>query len=126
MGLREIRLESINETFLPTDPGFGQRDPRWVGAWWLGFVICAGLSIIWAVPMLLFPSNLKSNKSSGQDKKEEVPKSAKEMAKGGQSFESWLRRTSSLYIICIIFFICSFTPYKFSSSCLYRAVSNAL
>ncbi len=35
------------------------RDPQWVGAWWLGFVICSIGSIIWAVPMLLFPPVLK-------------------------------------------------------------------
>ncbi len=37
------------------DPDFGPRDPQWVGAWWLGFVICSLLSVTWAAPMILFP-----------------------------------------------------------------------
>ena len=35
------------------------RDPRWVGAWWLGFIICAGCAIVWAVPLAFFPPMLK-------------------------------------------------------------------
>ena len=45
--------------FTNTDPGdLSQKDPRWVGAWWLGFVICAGCSMVWAFPMLLFPAKI--------------------------------------------------------------------
>ena len=29
-----------------------------MGAWWLGFVICAGCSLVWALPMLLFPPKI--------------------------------------------------------------------
>ncbi|CAG2176057.1 unnamed protein product [Oppiella nova] len=39
-----------------------QRDPRWIGAWWLGFVILGTLICICALPMLLFPAEFK-NKS---------------------------------------------------------------
>lgn len=44
--------------FIP-DPGLDRRDPRWVGAWWLGFVICAACSLLPAFPLALFPRNLK-------------------------------------------------------------------
>ncbi len=44
-----------------SDPDIGQKDPRWVGAWWLGFIICAGCSIFWALPMLLFPPKIPSD-----------------------------------------------------------------
>ncbi|ELU09016.1 hypothetical protein CAPTEDRAFT_83735, partial [Capitella teleta] len=41
-----------------SDPGLSEDDPRWIGAWWLGFVICAACSIIPALPLALFPRNI--------------------------------------------------------------------
>ncbi|OWF47303.1 Solute carrier organic anion transporter family member 1B2 [Mizuhopecten yessoensis] len=35
-------------------------DQRWVGAWWLGFIIFGSMSILVAVPILCFPRRLKS------------------------------------------------------------------
>ena len=40
------------------DPGIDKRDPRWIGAWWLGFVICAVGFAVTSLPVLLFPSKL--------------------------------------------------------------------
>ena len=40
------------------DPGLDKRDPRWIGAWWLGFVICAAGFAVTSLPVLLFPSKL--------------------------------------------------------------------
>ena len=51
---------------LPTDPGFGPKDPRWVGAWWLGFVICGLCTLTLAPPMALFPPKFKTKGSDGQ------------------------------------------------------------
>ena len=31
---------------------------RWVGAWWLGYVIIGSLNVIFAIPLLFFPKNL--------------------------------------------------------------------
>jgi hypothetical protein len=33
-------------------------DHNWVGAWWLGFVICGTLTLTFAFPLLLFPKML--------------------------------------------------------------------
>lgn len=46
-----VTLESVDITPL---------DPRWIGAWWLGFVVFGGLSIIASVPIMCFPRTLKS------------------------------------------------------------------
>ncbi|XP_054163348.1 solute carrier organic anion transporter family member 74D-like [Oppia nitens] len=43
------------------DPGIDMRDPRWVGAWWLGFVILGTGVLLCLIPMLLFPRNFKSS-----------------------------------------------------------------
>ena len=31
---------------------------RWVGAWWLGYVIIGSLIFLFAIPLLFFPKNL--------------------------------------------------------------------
>ncbi|XP_051011488.1 solute carrier organic anion transporter family member 1A5-like [Acomys russatus] len=33
-------------------------DTRWVGAWWMGFLICAGVNILTSVPFFFFPKTL--------------------------------------------------------------------
>ncbi|CAG5124478.1 unnamed protein product, partial [Candidula unifasciata] len=35
------------------------RDPRWLGAWWLGFLLFGGLGLVFAIPLLFFPRRLR-------------------------------------------------------------------
>ncbi|XP_054164679.1 solute carrier organic anion transporter family member 2A1-like [Oppia nitens] len=45
------------------DPGIKDlKDPRWVGAWWIGFLVLAIALIITSIPMFLFPADLKQQK----------------------------------------------------------------
>lgn len=34
------------------------KDPRWVGAWWLGFLVAASLVAVSAVPYFFFPREM--------------------------------------------------------------------
>ncbi len=45
---------SVNLSTLDLTP----RDPGWVGAWWLGFIIGGAIAFLVAVPILGFPSEL--------------------------------------------------------------------
>ncbi|NP_001126342.1 solute carrier organic anion transporter family member 2B1 [Pongo abelii] len=38
------------------------KDPRWVGAWWLGFLIAAGAVALAAIPYFLFPKEMSKEK----------------------------------------------------------------
>jgi hypothetical protein len=51
-----------------TDVDMNPRDPRWIGAWWLGFVVFGMASLFLALPLALFPKQMKM--------------SAKDIAKG--------------------------------------------
>ena len=33
-------------------------DPRWVGAWWVGFIVTAVLFFIFALPLSAYPRNI--------------------------------------------------------------------
>jgi len=55
------------------DPGLDKRDPRWIGAWWLGFVICAVGFAVTSLPVLLFPSKLThADRSTTEDKDKNI------------------------------------------------------
>ncbi|XP_064473133.1 solute carrier organic anion transporter family member 74D-like isoform X1 [Ornithodoros turicata] len=56
------------------DPGITQSDPRWIGAWWMGYIIFAiGLAMI-ALPMMLFPRILPSGKDYKVNNLKKIPK----------------------------------------------------
>ncbi|XP_026646101.1 solute carrier organic anion transporter family member 1C1-like [Zonotrichia albicollis] len=53
------------------DPGsitITPQDSRWVGAWWLGFVIGGVLSVLSAIPFCFLPKSLKKPEGAKKDK----------------------------------------------------------
>ncbi len=45
--------------------GLTDKDPRWVGAWWLAFLIGGGLLALFATPMSGFPRDLPGASAMG-------------------------------------------------------------
>ncbi|XP_025100117.1 solute carrier organic anion transporter family member 2A1-like [Pomacea canaliculata] len=41
------------------DTGLSPLDPRWIGAWWLGFLVFGITSIVTALPLVFFPRRLR-------------------------------------------------------------------
>ncbi|KAG8187152.1 hypothetical protein JTE90_020030 [Oedothorax gibbosus] len=44
------------------DPGFGPEDPRWIGGWWMGFMVQGVLVMVFSAPIALFPRRLPGHK----------------------------------------------------------------
>ncbi|GIX75057.1 solute carrier organic anion transporter family member 3A1 [Caerostris extrusa] len=44
------------------NPGYGPEDPRWIGAWWIGFLLQGILLLMFTLPLALFPRRLRGQK----------------------------------------------------------------
>ncbi|XP_063959891.1 solute carrier organic anion transporter family member 2A1-like [Lytechinus pictus] len=71
---------------VPSDqiPQISQNDPRWIGAWWLGFVILSIILVILSIPIFFYPRTLPSAVKKWKEEKKE--------AEAGE--ENQLNRTS--------------------------------
>lgn len=54
-----LRKQSLTDDFLLADEiKLDHGDMRWVGAWWLGFLVASGLIFLTALPYFFFPRNM--------------------------------------------------------------------
>ncbi|XP_052063966.1 solute carrier organic anion transporter family member 2A1-like [Mytilus californianus] len=52
------------------DVDMSTKDPRWIGAWWLGFIVVGTIALICAFPLICFPRHL-AEKIQKKEKEEE-------------------------------------------------------
>lgn len=58
LGWRTLKMR---ENPFEEDASLTPEDPRWIGAWWIGYIVVGlGLTVM-ALPMFLFPKKLRSN-----------------------------------------------------------------
>jgi len=95
---------------------YDEKDPRWVGAWWIGFPIIATLLLFFSFPLIFFPERLPKTNTDANKENEEVEglKGNKKMDR--DAFLPALKRllTNKLYIcnfFSTIFFVFAFMGF---------------
>ncbi|XP_006744821.1 solute carrier organic anion transporter family member 2B1 [Leptonychotes weddellii] len=61
------------------------KDPRWVGAWWLGFLVSAGAVALAAVPYFFFPKEMPKEKHELRFRRRALAAAASPVSKGEDS-----------------------------------------
>ena len=70
-----------------------QEHPRWVGAWWIGFLVCGIAALIIFIPMLMLPKHMKPMINHEETQEEGLPMQASVVPKVESGF-SPTRRSS--------------------------------
>ncbi|XP_035719579.1 solute carrier organic anion transporter family member 74D-like [Vespa mandarinia] len=121
-GLASFALKFyISPTLTPT---ITTQDPRWLGAWWLGWIILAFLLFVFACVIALFPKTLpraaarkvlalERNKSAasikGNDQEPELPASLSDMLR---TFKRLLTNTTLMCNnLATVFYFMGYMPY---------------
>lgn len=97
------------------------RDPRWIGAWWLGFIVFGLLAMIVSIPLMCFPKRMPGSKRKAPPKSKgdksitsNVKQGFKELVKKLVRILRNARFTLNLAAVCIVLFLVggflAFTP----------------
>lgn len=111
-----VDIESVNSDDLTITP----TDTRWVGAWWIGFLVCAGVNILTSIPFFFFPKTLpkeglQENVDGTENAKEKKHrKKAKEEKRGiTKDFFVFMKSLSCnpIYMLFILISILQFNAF---------------
>ncbi|XP_048736475.1 solute carrier organic anion transporter family member 2B1-like [Ostrea edulis] len=98
------------------------RDPRWIGAWWLGFIVFGISALVVSIPLMCFPKRMPSRKNKAADRKREeqstsksgIKETIKDLTRKVIRILTNARFTVNLIAVCIVLFIVggfiAFTP----------------
>ncbi|XP_031236905.1 solute carrier organic anion transporter family member 1A6-like [Mastomys coucha] len=98
---------SVNTDDLTITP----TDTRWVGAWWIGFLVCAGVNVLISIPFFFFPKTLpkeglQDNGDGTEDAREEKhrEKAQEEKRASFQDFFLFMKSLSCnpIYMLCVL------------------------
>ena len=70
-GITKIHFK-IKLVLRSDDPGITRRDPRFIGAWWIGFTVIGIFLFFAALPMFLFPKQFKGANVKAKELKENL------------------------------------------------------
>uniref|UniRef100_A0A8L2QJT4 Solute carrier organic anion transporter family member n=1 Tax=Rattus norvegicus TaxID=10116 RepID=A0A8L2QJT4_RAT len=111
-----VDIESVNTDDLTITP----TDTRWVGAWWIGFLVCAGVNILTSFPFFFFPKTLpkeglQENVDGTENAKEKKHrKKAKEEKRGiTKDFFVFMKSLSCnpIYMLFILISVLQFNAF---------------
>ncbi|EDM01532.1 rCG29789, isoform CRA_j [Rattus norvegicus] len=100
---------SVNTDDLTITP----TDIRWVGAWWIGFLVCAGVNILISIPFFFFPKTLPKEGLQENVDGTENAKEEKHREKAKEEKRGITKGVYNLPAICIGYLIAGFMMKKF-------------
>lgn len=82
-------------------------DTRWVGAWWFGILICAGVNVLTAIPFFFLPKTLakEGSKDNADIVKNDKEEKQKEVKKENDGITKGKYKNFKYYIIYFLFYI---------------------
>lgn len=117
------------------DPGIDLNNPRWVGAWWMGFLILGVILLFFTLLLSLFPRRLpkrfRSEKTSKEKAEEEQSKPPPKLKDFPQEFRRLMKNPILVcHVISITFQVNGFAGYfvfmpKFMESQYQTSASDA-
>ncbi|KAM9071438.1 solute carrier organic anion transporter family member 1A2 isoform 2-T10 [Megaptera novaeangliae] len=94
-------------------------DTRWVGAWWFGFLVCAGVNVLTAIPFFVLPKTLPKEglediaeivKNDKEEKQSEVRKKSAGITKDFLPFMKSLL-CNPVYMLFILISVLQFNAF---------------
>uniref|UniRef100_K1RCR9 Solute carrier organic anion transporter family member n=1 Tax=Magallana gigas TaxID=29159 RepID=K1RCR9_MAGGI len=77
LGAQTLSIYTDFDKVNPEDLNLTPIDPRWVGAWWINFLIVGSVMMLITVPVLGFPKRLPGSRKLLEEREEEAYVSAK-------------------------------------------------
>lgn len=93
-------------------------DPRWIGAWWGGFIICGVVLILMSLPFFAFPKVLRKEKQKILENKSKELLLSEEDQRANREYgrtikdipkSIWLLLKNSIYLITCLGICCEFS-----------------
>ncbi|XP_058414659.1 solute carrier organic anion transporter family member 1A2 [Diceros bicornis minor] len=110
-----VDIGSVNTDDLTITP----TDTRWVGAWWFGFLVCAGVNVLTAIPFFFLPKtlpkegltdNAEVTKNDKEEKQKEVKKEKDGITKDFIPFMKSLL-CNPIYMLFILISVIQFNAF---------------
>lgn len=87
----------------------GPRSPTWIGAWWIGFLVCGVLYLLCVLPLVLFPHKLPRNRHQIKDSHELAQLRDNRLSSESEPstqccqtvVEALKRKTHPMYHVCV-------------------------
>ncbi|XP_040079003.1 solute carrier organic anion transporter family member 74D [Ixodes scapularis] len=94
------------------EPDIDPADPRWIGCWWLGYLVCGCVMALASLPVLLFPKVMPSRLADPPQANKKGVKSThlKEIAKSVRRLLG--RRVYVLQVLASIFMVSGFNGFS--------------